>query len=65
MEFLPQFAPAEEVKNETKYFKQQNINTPLAEIKTEFQDIFTSLNTDIDPHPYKQSRYMQIKTLCK
>ena len=31
------FAPAEEVKNEMKYFKQQNINTRLAEIKTEFR----------------------------
>ena len=44
------FAPAEEVKNKTKYFKQQNINTRLAEIKTELRDIFTNLNTDIDPH---------------
>ena len=61
IEFLPQFAPADEVKNETKYFKQQNIYTRLAEIKTEFQYIFTSPNTDIDPHPNKQSRYMQIK----
>ena len=41
--------------------KQQNINTRLAEIKREFRDIFTNLNTDIDPHPNKQTRYMQIK----
>lgn len=55
------FAPASELKEETKHYKLQNINFRLDLLKTDFRDVFCQLNTDAIPHPNKYARYMQLK----